>query len=290
MRQALKDTRTGKVGRTEDRGRRTDSAGLPLAMALAGVLLAILGCAKKESAQTTESPRELVLYCGAGIRPPIAELIDLFSQTHDVTITPDYAGSEVLLSKIKIARRGDLYLPGDKHYVDLAAAETMITTRHPVFYWVPTLLVQKGNPKQITSLQDLKRPGLRLGIGDPKACAIGRKTLKLLQKNGITLEQLTDQLTFQALTVDPLGMQIQAQSLDAVVVWDATAQYYHEHGTEVPIPLENNIISSVDIGVLSFTKNVALAQQFADFLISEQAIGVFKKHNYTTEPPADGTQ
>lgn len=252
------------------------------------ILLVVCSCAKKDASQTNASARELVLYCGAGIRPPIAELIDLFTETHDVTISPDYAGSEMLLSKIKIARRGDLYLPGDKHYVDLAAAENMISTRHPVFYWVPTLLVQKGNPKQIASLQDLKRPGLRLGIGDPKACAIGRKTVKLLQKNGITIKDLTEQLTFQSLTVDPLGMQIQAQSLDAVIVWDATAQYYHEHGTEVPIPLENNVISSVDIGVLSFSEETDLAQQFADFLISEQALAIFKKHNYTTARPSDG--
>ena len=249
------------------------------------ILLALCSCSRKDESQAKSASRELVLYCGAGIRPPIAELINLFAQRHNVKITPDYAGSEVLLSKIKLARRGDLYLPGDKHYVDLAAAEDMIATRHPVFYWVPTLLVQQGNPQQIHSLQDLKRPGLHLGIGDPQACAIGRKTLKLLQKNGLTLEDITAQLRFKSLTVNELGLQIQARSLDAVIVWDATAQYYRPYGTEIPIPIENNVISSVDIGVLRFSQSMDLAQRFADFLISDQAKAVFTKHNYTTEAP-----
>jgi hypothetical protein len=46
------------------------------------------------------------------------------------------------------------------------------------------------------------------------------------------------------MTVNELGMQIQADSLDAVIVWDAIAGYYSKHGTEVAIPPERNIISN----------------------------------------------
>ncbi len=81
-------------------------------------------------------------------------------------------------------------------------------------------------------------------------------------------------------------MQIQAKSLDAVIVWDAIARYYSEYGDEVPIPSEKNVISTVDIGVLKFTEHQEQAEKFVDFVISKAGQRIFQKHNYSTEPVA----
>jgi molybdate transport system substrate-binding protein len=242
-----------------------------------------LGCEGKEDKKSTT--KELLLYCGAGIRPPADELVDVFEREYGIKVAPDYAGSEVLLSKIKLVRRGDLYMPGDKHYVEQAVKADMILSRKSVCYWVPTILVQKGNPKEIHSLDDLLKPGIKLGLGDSDACAIGRTTKKILQKNGIAWEDLQKNLVFQSLTVNELGLQIQAEALDAVIVWDAMARYYIDHGDEIPIPVEKNVISTVDIGVLKFTKNQKQAEQFVDFITSGAGQQIFQKHNYSTKPP-----
>lgn len=63
------------------------------------------------------------------------------------------------------------------------------------------------------------------------------------------------------------------------------AQYYSEYGDEVPIAPEKNIVSTVDVGVLKFTRNRELAEKFVDFITSERGQEVFKKHNYSTKPP-----
>jgi molybdate transport system substrate-binding protein len=253
----------------------------------ATVLTAVLliGCDWKESTKERAAEKELLLYCGAGIRPPVDELVETFGREHGVEIATDYAGSEVLLSKIKLVRRGDLYMPGDKHYIEQAAQKDMILSHRSVCYWVPTILVQKGNPKNISGLEDLLKPSLKLGLGDANACAIGRASHQILAKNGITWEDIRKNLTYQSLTVNELGMQIQAKSLDAVIVWDAMARYYGKYGDQVPINTEKNVISTVDVGVLKFTKNRELAEKFVDFIVSERGQGVFKKHNYRTEPP-----
>jgi molybdate transport system substrate-binding protein len=195
-----------------------------------------IGCDSKEDGQST--PKELLLYCGAGIRPPADELIETFGREHGIKIAPDYAGSEVLLSKIKLIRQGDLYMPGDKHYVEQAARADMILSQRSVCYWVPTILVQKGNPKEIRRLEDLLKPGIKLGLGDPDACAIGRTSKKIFEKNNIEWEDI-----------------------------------------------EENVISTVDIGVLKFTKHKELAEKFVDFVISEKGKAILKKHQYSTEPP-----
>jgi len=161
----------------------------------------------------------------------------------------------------------------------------MSLSRRTVCYWVPTILVQKGNPKGIGSLQDLLKRGVRVGFGDPNACAIGRSTVQILAKNGIKWAQISENVRFQSLTVNELGMQIQARSLDAVVVWDAMARYYSRYGDPIAIPLEKNIVSTVDAGILKSTKNKEAAEKFVAFLVSEKGRAIFAKHNYDTEPP-----
>jgi len=253
-------------------------------LAVVVATVALSGCKGEKPEGSKSEPRELLLYCGAGIRPPVEEMIDAFEREHGVKVVGDYAGSEVLLSKLKLARKGDLYMPGDKHYVDQATAEDMILSQKSVCYFVPTILVRKGNPKNIRGLQDLVGEGVKLGLGDPKACAIGRKTKQIFEKNGIPWEQVEKNLAFQSMTVNELGMQIQAGSLDAVIVWDAIAAYYSEHGIQVPIPPEKNVISTVNVGVLSFTKNRSLAEKFVEFAVSEAGQAILAKHNYRTEP------
>jgi len=245
----------------------------------------LFGCKADKPEESGSAAKELLLYCGAGIRPPVQQIAEAFEREHGVEIVTDYAGSEVLISKIKLARRGDLYMPGDKHYVELAAQEGLILSQQSVCYFVPTILVRKGNPESINGLRDLLADGLKLGLGDAKACAIGRKTKQIFAKNNIASEDVEKNVAFQSLTVNELGMQIQAGSLDAVIVWDAIARYYSKHGTEVPIPVEENVISTVNIGILSFTKDRSLAEEFVKFAVSQRGQDIFKQHNYRTNPP-----
>lgn len=241
------------------------------------VCVTLAGCDGKDP--------DLVLYCAAGIRPPAVDLVKAFEEKYGVTVSTDYAGSEVLLSKIKISQRGDLYMPGDSYYIEQAKEAGMILSSRPVCYWVPTILVRKGNPKGVGGLDDLTKPGLKVGLGDPDVCAIGRTTWKILAKNGITREDMKENLVFQSLTVNELGMQIQTKALDAVIIWDAMAKYYGEYGDEVAIESGNNVISSVNVGVLKFTKNQDLAEKFTVFLASEEGRAIFEKHSYRTERP-----
>jgi molybdate transport system substrate-binding protein len=251
------------------------------------VVIAILlfGCKADKPEESGSAAKELLLYCGAGIRPPVQQIAEVFEREHGVKVITDYAGSEVLLSKIKLARQGDLYMPGDKHYVEQAAQEGLILSQQSVCYFVPTILVKKGNPKNIHSLRDLLADGVKLGIGDAKACAIGRKTKQIFARNNIPWEDVEKNVSFQSLTVNELGMQIQAGSLDAVIVWDAIARYYSEYGDRIPIPREKNVISTVDIGVLKFTKHRELAEKFVEFAASARGRDIFIKHNYTIELP-----
>jgi molybdate transport system substrate-binding protein len=249
----------------------------------------ILGCrSEPESAPEERDEPRLMLFCGAGIQLPVSELVEAFNRSYECRIDVDYAGSEILWSRIKLKEKGDLYMPGDQSYVDMAEEAGMIESKKIACYFIPAILVAKGNPKHIAALRDLTRVGIRLGLGDANACAIGRQSRKVFAKNSIPWANVGKNLVFQSMTVNELGMQIQTGSLDAVIVWDAVAEQYLDHGELVAIPLEQNIISTVPVGVLSFSRHKSLAGQFAEFAASDNGRAIFRKHHYRVVPPLEG--
>jgi molybdate transport system substrate-binding protein len=265
-----------------------------VALALAALLLP--GCDRKPtSPPSAPAPAgeaaalpELLLYCAAGIRPPVEELTQRFQTSHRVKIALDFAGSQVLLAKLKLSGRGDLYIPGDKEYMDQAARENLILSQQILCCFVPTILVQKGNPRNIRGIADLLQPGLKLGLGNAEACAIGQISKRIFARNDIAWDRVEKNLAFQSMTVNELGLQIQSGALDAVIVWDAIARYYQDHGTEVPIPAEQNILSTVSVGVLSTTRHKSWADRFVAFATSAEGQAVFRKHHYSVCPGPAG--
>jgi len=227
----------------------------------------------------------LYLYCGAGIRLPVAEAVEAFHAQTGIAVECDFAGSGILISRIKASRRGDLYMPGDAKYVDLAAKDGLIASRRDVCFFIPVILVRKGNPKGIRSLADLAKPGTELGLGDPRACAIGEVCEKLFEKNAVPLDAVKKNTAFLSLTVNELGIQIKTGKLDAAIVWDAIAAQYADSGEILAIPPEQTIITTVPIAVLKVSTQPELAGRFADFLVSDAGQAFFRKHHFTTTAP-----
>lgn len=258
---------------------------------LTGALLAALfltGCRETEDQDGPLAPRpRLLLYCGAGIRTAAAEIVQAFEKKHDVIIQTDYAGSNMLLSRIKLSNKGDLFMPGEAEYVKQAAAEGLVASSRDACYFVPVILVRKGNPENIESVGDLLRDGMRIGFGDPDACAVGKVTDEILRLNGISPAdpRLEENVVFRSLTVNELGVHIKAGKIDATIVWDAIASQYPDEGEIVPIPKEKNSISTAPIAVLRLSRHPKEAAAFQEFVVSEEARAIFKKHHYSTALP-----
>ncbi|MFC1712581.1 substrate-binding domain-containing protein [Candidatus Poribacteria bacterium] len=217
---------------------------------------------------------KLFLHSGGGLRLAVNECVEIFSEEFGAEVECNYAG-----------RRGDLFMPGDVSYIDRVEPPDLVESKHTVCYFIPTILVRKGNPKNIRTIEDLARPGTILGLGNPEVCAIGRMSVQIFEKNSIDMAEIEKNLVFSSVTVGELGVQIQIGKVDAVVVWDATAAQYADSGDIVKIPTDQNVISTVAIALLDSSENKPLAGEFIDFTISERGQAVFRKHNFSTELP-----
>jgi molybdate transport system substrate-binding protein len=247
---------------------------------VATLLLSAVGCGGRDAGK-----QRLLLYHGAGLKPPVAELVAEFEQERGVTVECVPQGSELLLSQIKTLRRGDLFLPGDTSYVEQARTEGLIANSRDICYFVPVIIVAKDAADPPASLADLTRPGLRLGLGDAKACAIGRTSARLMSKNNIPEAAYKPNVETRALTVHQLGNQVRLGHLDAAIVWDAVAAQFSDSVDVVRIPADQNVISRVSLGVLSCSRNPELADEFLQFATSDRGREVFRKHGYCVSLP-----
>jgi len=243
--------------------------------------------AGNRTSEQIPSSVSLMLYCGAGIRPAADVLIQEFEARYNVRINPTYAGSGRLLGQIAAHQTGDLFMPGAELYVAKAIEQGLglRETKRIVAFFVPVIFVQKGNPKNIHSLHDLTRKGVRLGFGDERSCAVGKKTLKILEKNRIAYESLKDNVVYNSGTVNELGVAIQLGNVDAVILWDANARHFAEHGHIVAIPPEANIPSAIPIVVLNSSRHVEEARRFIEFVTCEEGQRILKERGYTVSLP-----
>jgi len=228
---------------------------------------------------------KLYIHCGAGIRPAMEDAAAAFEKKTGAKLTVSYQGSGTLITTIKLKQQGDLYMPGDVWYLQQLEKDGSVVSRKLITYFVPVIIVPKGNPKKVKSLADLVRPGMKLGVGNPKACQIGRMTHQIFAKNKIDPAAVRERTTFSSVTVNELGLKVQTDSIDAAIVWDAVAANFAKDVQVVKIPREQNLISRVAIGLLKFSQNRPLAERFTSFLAAPEGQAIFASHGYTIEEP-----
>ncbi len=246
----------------------------------------IISCGKPAEKEGVSEQKTIILYCGAGIRPATEKLIKAFhKQNPDVKVSATYAGSGRLLGQLTASRRGDLFMPGTSFYVDKAIESKLADaeSKRDVACFIPVLFVQKGNPKGIHSLNDLVKRGVRIGLGDKRAVAVGKKSVQLFKKNGISEEKIKENLVYSSGTVNELAMAIELKNIDATIVWDANARQYEHIGDMIEIPPQNNLPVTIPIVKLQFSQYPEAAVAFIDFVTSEEGIKILKAEKYTVK-------
>ncbi|MEF8788441.1 MAG: molybdate ABC transporter substrate-binding protein, partial [Planctomycetota bacterium] len=264
-------------------------------ISLAAVIIAVLGASMYmlgESAhggKASTSSEAVMPYCGAGIRPAVKPVIDEFETETGIRVEASYGGSGQLFGQLSARRKGDLYMPGAEYYVDRAIKKDYAdaSTKARVAYFIPVILVRNGNPKNVTSLPDFTRDDLKLALGQPKACAIGRRTVKIFDKNSIPYADVKKNVVTNTTTVNELGTAVQMQTVDATIMWDANAKNYTQDGDIVRIPPEQNIPSTIPIVRLSFSDDPDRAQKFIEFLTSPRGQELIREQGYSTSLPGE---
>jgi molybdate transport system substrate-binding protein len=251
------------------------------------LILALTSVALLFAQSNRRQPKELHVFAGAANTPPLTEAAKLYEKRYGVKVRLTFGGSGVVLAQMKLARKGDVYVPGSDDYMEKAINEGIVDPKSVrIICWlVPVINVPKGNPKGIESLQDLAKPGMRVAIAVPGSVCLGDVAKEILEKAGLW-EKVQPNIVMQAKDCADLAAQIKLRTVDAIIGWDVFAYWYPDTPMDnIPIPPEFNRVRYIPAGVSVFSRDKKEAQRFVNFLASAEGKRCYAKCGYCIKPP-----
>ena len=256
-------------------------------LAVIAGLIALLQWQSRTSRPVTGvAEKPLLVFCAAGIKPPVEAIAHEYERAFGVRVQLQYGGSGSLLSNLRIADSGDLFLAADESYMKSAREFGLLAETIPLTRMRPVIAVAKGNPRNIRTLDDLRRTDVRVAMANPEAASIGRTVRALLQQAG-QWNELKKHVTVFKPTVNDVANDVKIRSVDAGIVWDATVRQYPELEF-VTVPLFDSAVETISVGVLKRSQQPAVALRFGRYLgARDKGLKQFEKFHYE---PVEGDE
>jgi ABC-type molybdate transport system substrate-binding protein len=189
---------------------------------------------------------ELVVYAGSMLRPALEEAFKEFEEKEGVKITRVYNGCGILVGQMQVADTPDVYFACDVQFMDMVKDKfddpKNISNNQLV------IVVKKGNPKEIYTLNDLGQEGLKVGVGHEKQCALGQLTHQAIQEQALPkmkffgdrkrqerARNLPNNIKVHAPSGDYLVADMLAGALDAVIAYKTNVAPYPDKLESIPI-------------------------------------------------------
>lgn len=222
---------------------------------------------------------EITVLCGSGIIKPMDEIIKNFESETGAKVNVQYGGSGELLGTLMTTKKGDVLVVGEYTTLDKAMEKGYVIneTAENISAHRPLIAVKKGNPKDIKSLSDLIRSDVKLAVGDPNACAIGKVTADVFKKESLTLGS---NVVAKTPTVAQLLSYILSGQVDAVIIWDDMVTWNNTRDKIDTIDIGGVKYEKIPAAVTTTSKNNGLAEKFVQYLKNEKSKEIWQKWGF----------
>jgi molybdate transport system substrate-binding protein len=140
-------------------------------------------------------------------------------------------------------------------------------------------VVQPGNPKGLTRIEDLTRPGLKVALSNPEYSTCGEMVFELLEKKGIK-DAVMKNVGNRLIKEHPiLCNQLKTNTVDAIITWKGVAHTFRDSIEVVPTPYEYDKEIRVHIIGLNYSKEPELLKKFIE-LARNRGPAVFAEYGY----------
>lgn len=243
---------------------RTLFALIGSAVFLFGAMFLLAGGNSQSGSNKRGNKQPIVLFCAASNRAAMELIRADYEKEFDRQVQIQYGASQTLLSSIDVSNSGDVYLPADDSYFDIAAKKALVAEVLPIAKMNAVLAVRKGNPKAIRTMEDLLNSGNRLVQAEPEATAIGKVVRESLQATS-DWEKVAEATTAYRTTVNDVANDVVVGAADAGFVYDAVLASYPALEA-VKLDELDSVASQISIGVIASTKQPQAALHFARYV------------------------
>ncbi|HVN53211.1 MAG TPA: molybdate ABC transporter substrate-binding protein [Anaerolineaceae bacterium] len=269
----------------------------PRAFALVVIVALLVSACAPRSLSTQPSPTTQVkpagtlnVFAAASLTASFNEIGKAFeSKNPGVKITYNFAGSQQLAQQINSGAPADVFASANQAQMDAVMKNDRIASSASKVFVNNRLVVvyPKANPGKIQSLQDLARPGLKLVMAD-KAVPVGQYALNFLDNaakdtnfSASYKESVLHNVASYEQDVKSVLTKVMLGEADAGIVYTTDATSDREgKTTQLAIPDNLNVIAAYPIAVLKDSSNPKLAQDFVDYILSDEGQAVLSKYGF----------
>jgi molybdate transport system substrate-binding protein len=196
-----------------------------------------------------------------------ASLTDVFPKI-DGAERYSFAGSDQLALQIRQGAPADVFASASPKYTELAYRDGYV--RKPVVFATNRLivLVPKSNPAGIKTVYDLRRPGLKIVIGD-KSVPVGSYTRQILEALGITNDVMSNVVSEET-DVKGIVTKVAMGEADAGFVYRTDARPVGGHTRKISLPAWAQPPIRYEIAVVKTSSHVDAARAYLKKITSRR--------------------
>ena len=247
-------------------------------------LLLALACGGEDRTSSTTAAGDdlsgsLTVLAAASLTDAFEEVVAAFEEAHaGVEVALSFDGSARLATAIIEGAPADVLASADEASLQRVADEGLTTGSPTVFATnVVQIVVPEGNPRGITTLDDLVEPGVRLSLCAP-GVPCGTYADQAFASAGLARPAAGDQESVKGVLT-----QVQLGEADAGIVYltDVAAA----EGVEgIDLEPGEQVAATYPAAVLSEGGHPDAAAAFVAFLVGEDAQAIFERHGFGRRP------
>ena len=188
-------------------------------------------------------------------------------------------GGDDFLLEIADAGIHDLAISGAEYLLDDGEVRGIVQKgqRRTIAYRRSAIIVPAGNPKNIHSVEDIARPGIRVGVSVID-CLKGLWE-DISGRLGL-MDKIRRNICYYANGCIAIVEAVATGEIDAAFGWTAFQHLEPERIETIELPQEQQVLRGTGVGMLSFAKETEAAKQFMDFLASPQSREFYKEYGW----------
>jgi molybdate transport system substrate-binding protein len=185
----------------------------------------------------------------------------------DPEATYNFAGSDDLATQIREGAPADVYAAASPKYPDELYAEGLVDKPEVFATNRLVLIVPKGNPAGIESVDDLRKKGVKLVIG-AEGVPIGDYTRTVLENMGAS--DVLDQVVSEEDDVKGVVGKVSLGEADAGFVYVTDVKPVADKVTAIELPAEAQAEVKYEIAVVKDAQHHDAAHAFVEQVLGEQ--------------------
>ena len=249
----------------------------------AAVTIGGLSACQRTPAATKPAPQAITVSAASSLTESFTEIGQQLLASDNIKVTFNFAGSQQLEAALEQGTPTDAVAYASESYMKQAQSKGLVND-YKIFAKNTLVACKlKSNPKTVTNLPDLGKPGVSLIVGDPSV-PCGSYFNTVLSKSSLTDDQkaaINANVKSKEVNVKDVLAKVQSGNGDFGVVYvtDITKDV-QDQIEAVDIPEFANAKPLYPISVLKGAKNQAAAQKFVDYVLSAKGQAVLKSYKF----------